>query len=117
MRAVLCKEHGPPESLVMVEIPSPPCGAGQVRIAVHACGVNFPDTLIIQNKYQFKPPLPFTPGGEVAGEIVGRERRIGGEVGQRLAEDLDELGADVAQRRRGHSAQYGWIERNRARDH
>jgi len=70
MRAVLCKEHGPPESLVMVDLPSPPCGAGQVRIAVHACGVNFPDTLIIQNKYQFKPPLPFTPGGEVAGEII-----------------------------------------------
>jgi NADPH2:quinone reductase len=41
-----------------------------VKIAVHACGVNFPDTLIIQNKYQFKPPLPFAPGGEVAGEVI-----------------------------------------------
>ena len=70
MRAVLCKEHGPPESLVVVDVPSPSCGPTQVRVAVHACGVNFPDTLIIQNKYQFKPPLPFTPGGESAGEIV-----------------------------------------------
>jgi NADPH2:quinone reductase len=70
MRAVLCEEFGPPERLVLTELPSPQCGAGQVRIAVHACGVNFPDTLIIQNKYQFKPPLPFAPGGEVAGEVV-----------------------------------------------
>jgi NADPH2:quinone reductase len=54
----------------MAELPSAPCGPVQVRIAIHACGVNFPDTLIIQNKYQFKPPLPFAPGGEVAGEIV-----------------------------------------------
>lgn len=70
MKAVLCKHHGPPETLVVEDVPSAPLGAGQVRIAVHACGVNFPDTLIIQDKYQFKPPLPFTPGGEVAGEIV-----------------------------------------------
>ena len=70
MRAVICEEYGPPERLVMTELPSPTCGAGQVKIAVHACGVNFPDTLIIQNKYQFKPPLPFAPGGEVAGEII-----------------------------------------------
>jgi len=70
MKAVLCKQHGPPESLVVEEVESPALGAGQVRIAVHASGVNFPDVLIIQNKYQFKPPLPFTPGGEVAGEVV-----------------------------------------------
>lgn len=70
MRAVLCKEYGPPENLVLVDQPSPPCGATDVRIAVHACGVNFPDTLIIQNKYQFKPPLPFTPGGESAGVVA-----------------------------------------------
>lgn len=70
MRAVVCKQFGPPETLVVEEVPSPPVGAGQVRVAVHACGVNFPDTLIIEDKYQFKPPLPFTPGGEVAGEVV-----------------------------------------------
>ncbi len=60
-------------------------GPDQVRIAVHACGVNFPDTLIIENKYQFKPPLPFTPGGEVAGEVteVGSSVR-GVTVGDRV---------------------------------
>lgn len=70
MRAVVCKEFGPPESLVVEEVASPPLAAGQVRIAVEACGINFPDTLVIEDKYQFKPPLPFSPGGEVAGEVV-----------------------------------------------
>ncbi|NWH09592.1 MAG: NADPH:quinone oxidoreductase family protein [Alphaproteobacteria bacterium] len=69
MKAVLCKEYGPPESLVIEEVPSPKPGKGQVVIAVKAAGVNFPDVLIIQNKYQFRPPLPFSPGGEVAGII------------------------------------------------
>lgn len=69
MRAVLCKEYGPPESLVVEELPSPKPGKGQVVLSVKACGVNFPDVLIIQNKYQFKPPLPFSPGGEVAGIV------------------------------------------------
>lgn len=55
---------------MLEDVPSPELGAGEVRIAVEACGVNFPDTLIIENKYQFKPPLPFSPGGEVAGTIV-----------------------------------------------
>jgi NADPH2:quinone reductase len=70
MKAIVCKEFGPPERLVLEDVEPAPLGAGQIRIAVHACGVNFPDTLIIENKYQFKPPLPFTPGGEVAGEVV-----------------------------------------------
>jgi NADPH2:quinone reductase len=69
MRAVLCKAYGPPESLVVEDRPSPAVGPGQVRVAVHACGVNFPDTLIIQGTYQFKPELPFSPGGEVAGVV------------------------------------------------
>jgi len=69
MRAVLCKEFGPPEKLVVEEVPSPAAGKGEVRIDVHAAAVNFPDLLIIQNKYQFKPPLPFSPGGEVAGTV------------------------------------------------
>lgn len=69
MKAVLCKQHGLPDTLVVEEIPSPSAGAKQVVITVKACGVNFPDTLIIQNKYQFKPELPFSPGGEVAGII------------------------------------------------
>ena len=69
MKAVLCKEFGPPESLVVEEVALPEPGQAQVRIEVHAAAVNFPDGLIIQNKYQFKPPLPFSPGGEVAGIV------------------------------------------------
>ncbi len=69
MKAVLCKEFGPPESLVLEEVASLVPGKGQVVVAVKACGVNFPDTLIIQNKYQFKPPMPFSPGGESAGTV------------------------------------------------
>ena len=69
MKAVLCKQHGLPETLVVEEVPTPVPGAGQVLISVKACGVNFPDTLIIQNLYQFKPPLPFSPGGELSGIV------------------------------------------------
>ncbi|WP_439817232.1 NADPH:quinone oxidoreductase family protein [Zavarzinia sp. CC-PAN008] len=69
MKAVLCKQYGPPESLVIEDVPSPKAGKGQVVVSVKAAGVNFPDTLIIQNKYQFKPELPFSPGGEVAGVV------------------------------------------------
>lgn len=71
MKALLCKEFGLPETLVLEEIPSPSVAKGQVIISVKACGVNFPDTLIIQNKYQFKPPFPFSPGGEVSGIVKG----------------------------------------------
>lgn len=76
MKAMLCKAFGPPESLVLEELPSKPLAAGQVRIAVHAAGVNFPDVLMIQGKYQFKPPLPFVPGTEIAGEVI----EVGSEV-------------------------------------
>ena len=69
MKAVLCKEFGPPETLVVEDVPSPEAGAGEVVLEVHAAAVNFPDVLIIQNMYQFKPPLPFSPGGEVAGVV------------------------------------------------
>jgi len=69
MKAVLCKVFGPPESLVLEEVEPLKPGPGQVVIAVKACGVNFPDTLIIEGKYQFKPDLPFSPGGEVAGVV------------------------------------------------
>ena len=69
MRALLCKEFGPPESLVVEDIAVHEPGAGQVRITVHAAGVNFPDFLIIQDKYQFKPERPFAPGAEFAGVV------------------------------------------------
>ncbi len=69
MKAVLCKQFGPPESLVVEELPSPSAGPGEVVVRVRAASLNFPDVLIIQNKYQFKPPLPFSPGSEMAGEV------------------------------------------------
>lgn len=69
MKAVLCKAYGPPESLVIEDIEPLKPGRGQVIIGVKACGVNFPDTLIIQGKYQLKPPMPFSPGSEVAGVV------------------------------------------------
>src|SRR6266568_2194087 len=69
MKAVLCKAFGPPESLVIEDIEPAKPGNGQVVISVKACGVNFPDTLIIQGKYQSKPPFPFIPGSEVAGIV------------------------------------------------
>jgi len=69
MRAVLCKEWGPPDALVVEDVPSPKPGKGQVLISVKASGVNFPDVLLIQNKYQFKPELPFSPGSEIAGVV------------------------------------------------
>src|SRR5713226_9294340 len=69
MKAVLCKAYGMPETLVIEEVESPRPGKGQVVVDVKACGVNFPDTLIIQGKYQFKPDLPLSPGREVAGIV------------------------------------------------
>ncbi len=70
MRAVLCKEWAGPESLVIEEVDLRDPGPGEVRMAIHATGLNFGDLLIIQGKYQEKPELPFSPGMESAGEIV-----------------------------------------------
>lgn len=69
MKAVLCKQFGPPDSLVVEELPSPQPGGGEVVVSVKAASVNFPDVLVIQNKYQVKPPLPFSPGSELAGVV------------------------------------------------
>jgi NADPH2:quinone reductase len=76
MRAVLCKAYGPPESLVIEDLPPLEAGPGEVVVSVKAASVNFPDVLIIQNKYQVKPPLPFSPGSEVAGVV----KSVGGGV-------------------------------------
>ncbi len=85
MKAVLCKAYGPPDSLVVEELPSPEPGPSEVVLDVHACGVNFPDVLIIQNKYQFRPPLPFAPGGEVAGVVTALGSNVSGlKVGDRV---------------------------------
>jgi NADPH2:quinone reductase len=70
MKAIVCKVFGPPESLVYEDVPSRPLTPGEVRVAVKAAGVNFPDTLIIQGKYQLKAEPPFTPGAEVAGTVT-----------------------------------------------
>jgi NADPH2:quinone reductase len=74
MRAVLSKTIGGPDRLVLETLPDPVAGPGEVVIAVKAVGINFPDTLIIEDRYQFKPERPFAPGAEVAGvvETVGQ---------------------------------------------
>lgn len=70
MRAVLCNAYGPIDDLTVEEVAPKPLEAGQVRLKVGACGVNFPDVLITEGKYQFKPEPPFSPGGEVAGTVT-----------------------------------------------
>ncbi len=69
MKAVICKALGSPDTLVVEETSPPVPGAGEVRVAVEAAGVNFPDFLIIQGKYQHKPPVPFSPGSEITGIV------------------------------------------------
>jgi NADPH2:quinone reductase len=69
MKALLSKHPGGPDTLVLDEIPEPIPGSGEVRVAVRACGVNYPDLLIIQDLYQYKPSRPFAPGAEVAGTV------------------------------------------------
>ena len=76
MKAVLAIEFGLPDTLLLSETVSPAPGSDEVLINIKACGVNFPDTLIIQNKYQFKPTLPFSPGGEVSGEVAAVGEKI-----------------------------------------
>ena len=69
MKAIVCRQFGPPETLAIEDLPSPQAAAGEVVVSVKAASLNFPDTLIIQDKYQIKPPLPFTPGSEMAGVV------------------------------------------------
>ena len=70
MRALLSKAPGGPETLEMDELPDPVAAPGQVVVAVKACAINYPDVLIIADRYQFKPPRPFAPGGEIAGVVT-----------------------------------------------
>jgi NADPH:quinone reductase len=70
MRAVLCKEWGGPEKLVVEEVPSPAIRPGAVRVTIHAAGINFADLLLVSGQYQEKPPLPFAPGSEAAGVVT-----------------------------------------------
>ncbi len=105
MRALVCREYGPLDSLTVGDLPDPRPAAGQVVVGVRACGVNFPDLLVVQGKYQFKPPPPFSPGGEAAGvvEAVGagvEGLRVGdrvlsmsiwGGIAEKLAADASQI--------------------------
>lgn len=70
MKAILCKEYGPASKLVIDDIDSPEVKGRGVKVRVKAAGLNFPDTLIIEGKYQLKPSMPFSPGGEMSGEVI-----------------------------------------------
>ena len=96
MRAALCKEFGTPPKLKVDNIDVPTLGKGEVRIEVHACGINFADVLIVQGKYQTKPQLPFVPGGEVAGVV------------SEIAPDVTNV--ELGQRVLGMSSQGGFAE-------
>jgi NADPH2:quinone reductase len=84
-KAVVCRELGPPERLRLESFASVPLAAGQVRVAVHAAGINFPDILMAAGEYQLKPELPFTPGVEAAGEVIEVANSVSGvAVGDRV---------------------------------
>lgn len=85
MKALLSRAPGGPETLELAEIPEPVAGKGELLIRIHYCAINYPDVLVIEDKYQFKPPRPFAPGSEVSGvvEAVG-EGVEGWQVGDRL---------------------------------
>ena len=86
VRAVVCETWGPPEALVVRDVPEPRPGPDDVLVQVRACGVNFADALIVQGRYQEKPALPFTPGLEVAGVVVAMGENVTGlATGQRVA--------------------------------
>ena len=85
MKALLSKAPGGPETLIVENLPDPVAGKGQVVVAVKACAVNYPDVLIIEDKYQFKPQRPFAPGSEIAGVIESLGEGVTGwNVGDRV---------------------------------
>ncbi|MES2198167.1 MAG: NADPH:quinone oxidoreductase family protein [Pseudomonadota bacterium] len=83
-RKVVCRELGPPESLRLESFASAPLAPGEVRVAVQAAGINFPDVLMAAGEYQLKPPLPFTPGMEAAGDVIEVNGAAGIAVGDRV---------------------------------
>jgi NADPH2:quinone reductase len=93
MRAVVCTQFGPPEKLVIEERPDPVPGKGQLLIDMKAAAVTFPDTLMLENKYQFKAPVPFIPGGEIAGVVSGLGEGVSGfKIGDRVVAGLGVVG-------------------------
>ncbi|MTV12046.1 MULTISPECIES: NADPH:quinone oxidoreductase family protein [Bradyrhizobium] len=83
-KAVVCRELGPPERLQFENFASVPLQPGQVRVAIRAAGINFPDILMAAGEYQLKPPLPFTPGSEAAGDVVEVNNAAGVAVGDKV---------------------------------
>ena len=83
-KAVVCRELGPPEKLHLESFASVPLASGQVRVAIHAAGINFPDILMAAGEYQLKPELPFVPGMEAAGEVIEVDAARGAAVGDRV---------------------------------
>jgi NADPH:quinone reductase len=83
-KAVVCRELGPPETLRLESFASAPLKPGEVRVAIHAAGINFPDILMAAGEYQLKPPLPFTPGVEAAGEVTEVNSAVGVAVGDKV---------------------------------
>lgn len=85
MKAMICRSFGPIENLAVEDVPEPKPGKRQLRVKVESAGVNFPDTLIVQGLYQFKPPFPFSPGSEIAGTVVELGEGVEGfQVGDRV---------------------------------
>jgi NADPH2:quinone reductase len=85
MRALISKAPGGPETLLLAEVPDPSAGPGELLVRIHACAINYPDVLIIEDRYQFKPPRPFAPGGEVAGVVEAVGQGVSGwHIGDRL---------------------------------
>lgn len=85
MRTLRSHEAGGPDTLCVDEVPGPVAGPGELLIRVRACAINYPDVLIIEDKYQLKPPRPFAPGGEIAGEVIGLGEGVSGwSAGDRL---------------------------------
>ena len=90
MKALLSTATGGPETLTLGELPRPSAGKGQIVIDVKACAVNFPDVLVIEDKYQFKPQRPFSPGAEAAGVIKAVGEGVSGfQPGDRVVENGD----------------------------
>jgi NADPH:quinone reductase-like Zn-dependent oxidoreductase len=85
MKALLSHEPGPPETLRLTDVPDPAPGPGELLVRVRACAINYPDVLIIEDKYQSRPQRPFAPGGEIAGEVIGLGEGVSDwQVGERL---------------------------------
>jgi len=78
MKALLSHEPGGPETLRLTDVPEPTPGPGDLLVRVRACAINFPDVLIIEDKYQLKPPRPFAPGGEIAGKVIAVGQGVDG---------------------------------------